>query len=601
MIDPLFSKLIMNLTEQQIDQAFSDLKKSCGGVREDYFGLLYVENTLHIPREDAQLQVAFGGNDYGLDGYHLDPESRNLYLFQFKWSANANLFASSFERLIESGMTKIFGNSLQDAQQNQLLLQLRRDLFEKKDLVSRVLIHFVFKGDPVEAERSKLLERLREDLEGKKYLIDEFFGRPVDLAIEFRSTQTRKAGMVVHHKITHTYPMTISKPIMRLGPGGEEMSVGFIRLWDLIGIFRGMGQRFFERNIRAGLSEDEAPNRAISRSLNQIILEGKVEASMFAFNHNGVTISAEKLEQAGDIYRVTEPRLLNGAQTVTTFSRFLDRKREDPRLVERQTVIEDIWVLCRIITKATPEFIVEVTINNNRQNPVKPWALRANDMIQLRIGEKFRDDLAEGIYYARQEGAFENLSNEDLEALEISQRKPIELRRLALTFLASDGDVDKMNKLGEVFETDKSYTQVFNEDRLRADTRQILLCYKINFRLNKLIQEIESRGASRYFFARKARNLVWALVCQGMLNDKQLEDYAERFGKSMAVEVDYTNWVSGLAANKVRFLLKDLVEESPYAEKISIERYDFLKSKAVFDRCMEIAWKKWRWVKKSLK
>ena len=187
-------------------------------------------------------------------------------------------------------------------------------------------------------------------------------------------------------------------------------------------------------------------------------------------------------------------------------------------------------MLCRIITKATPEFIVEVTINNNRQNPVKPWALRANDMIQLRIGENFGDDLDEGIYYARQEGAFENLSNEDLEALEISQRKPIELRRSMATFRASDGDVDKMNKLGEVFETDKSYTQVFNEDRLRADTRQILLCYKINFRLNKLIQEIESRGASRYFFARKARNLVWALVCQGMLNDKQLEDYAERFG-----------------------------------------------------------------------
>ena len=102
-------------------------------------------------------------------------------------------------------MTKIFGNSLQDAQQNQLLLQLRRDLFEKKDLVSRVLIHFVFKGDPVEAERSKLLERLREDLEGKKYLIDEFFGRPVDLAIEFTfHANTSRRGMVVHHKIKPT-------------------------------------------------------------------------------------------------------------------------------------------------------------------------------------------------------------------------------------------------------------------------------------------------------------------------------------------------------------------------------------------------------------
>ena len=589
----------MILTDQHIDQAFNDLKRGCGGVREDYFGLLYLEKCLNIPRDDAILQVAFGGNDYGLDGYHLDAAAKNLYLFQFKFSTNPNLFASSFERLIEAGMIRIFGNALQDGQQNQLLAQLRRDLFEKKDLVSRVLIHFVFKGDPAEAERSKLLDRLREELEGKKYLLDEFFGKPVDLAIEFRSTQTRKAGLVVHHKITHTYDLTITEPIERVGPNGEKMHVGFVRLSDLQRIFREMGQRFFERNIRAGLSEDEAPNRAISRSLRQIILDKAEDPSVFAFNHNGVTMSAEKLDGKGAGYRVTEPRLLNGAQTITTFSRFLEKQKDDPRIGERQQVIQDIWVLCRIITNASPEFIVEVTINNNRQNPVKPWALRANDMIQLRLGEKFREDL--NIYYGRQEGAFENLTNEDLEALDISQQKEIELRRLALTFLASDGDLDKMQRLGEVFETDKSYSQVFNDSRLNADSRQILLCYKVNFRLNKLISEIESRGANRYYFARRARNLVWALVCQAMLNDKELEDYAERFGQSMVVEVDFTNWISDLAANKVRYLLKDLVEEEPYAGKINIERYDFLKTRTVYKRCMEIAYKKWRWIEKTLR
>jgi hypothetical protein len=236
----------MILTDQHIDQAFNDLKRGCGGVREDYFGLLYLEKFLNISRDDAILQVAFGGNDYGLDGYHLDAAAKNLYLFQFNFSTNPNLFASSFERLIEAGMSRIFGNALQDGQQNQMLAQLRRDLFEKKDLVSRVLIHFIFKGDPAEAGRSKL-------------------------------------------------------------------------------------------------------------------------------------------------------------------------------------------------------------------------------------------------------------------------------------------------------------------------------------------------------------------VCQAMLNDKELEDYAERFGQNMVVEVDYTNWISDLAANKVRHLLKDLVEEEPYARKISIERYDFLKTRTVYDRCMEIAYKKWRWIERTLR
>jgi hypothetical protein len=115
-------------------------------------------------------------------------------------------------------------------------------------------------------------------------------------------------------------------------------------------------------------------------------------------------------------------------------------------------------VVCRIITDAVPEFVTMVTINNNRQNPVDPWNLHANDMIQLEIQDKFRDDL--GIYYGRQERAFENLSDEDLEEQGITEHRAIELTRLARTFLVSDGDIDKLTRFREVFEDDRIYGQV---------------------------------------------------------------------------------------------------------------------------------------------
>ncbi len=79
------------------------------------------------------------------------------------------------------------------------------------------------------------------------------------------------------------------------------------------------------------------------------------------------------------------------------------------------------------------EFITTVTINNNRQNPVEPWSLHANDMIQLELQDKFRDEL--GIFYQRQERAFENLTDEDLEDQGIREYKAIELPRLARLFL----------------------------------------------------------------------------------------------------------------------------------------------------------------------
>ena len=70
--------------------------------------------------------------------------------------------------------------------QNQALLQIKSLLLEKKSLVNGVFIRFVFKGDPKDAENSSVLPKLQEDLESKKYLIDQFFGREVNLVIDYR-------------------------------------------------------------------------------------------------------------------------------------------------------------------------------------------------------------------------------------------------------------------------------------------------------------------------------------------------------------------------------------------------------------------------------
>lgn len=173
-----------------------------------------------------------------------------------------------------------------------------------------------------------------------------------------------------------------------------------------------MGQRFFERNIRYGLGGSEAVNRAISRSLKQIILDEKESAGVFSFNHNGITIFAEKVEQIDGFYHITAPRLLNGAQTITTFHQFIEKNKDNKQMYGRQDVLDELRVLCKIITQASQAFVTAVTINNNRQNLVEPWNLHANDLIQLELQDKLRDDL--GIYYERQENAFQNLSNEEM-------------------------------------------------------------------------------------------------------------------------------------------------------------------------------------------
>ncbi|OGS23326.1 MAG: hypothetical protein A2252_09600 [Elusimicrobia bacterium RIFOXYA2_FULL_39_19] len=586
------------ITDKMIDQAYSDLRKTCAGVRNDYFGLLYLEKEFDVSQDKAINQVTFGGNDYGVDGFHFDKEKRNLYLFQFKYSDSYIQFKDSMQRLIDIGVNRIFSTPNVDNSKNQILLQLRSCMVENRSLIEQVCFRFVFTGDPKDAEQSKVLDKLREDLESKKYLIDDFFAdKKVSFVVEFRSA-TGKIGSISDTKKTMEYKLNLKNMINKPGPNGECMYIGFIKLIDLIRMYKDMGQKFFERNIRYGLGSSEAVNRAISKSLKQIIFDQSDSPDIFAFNHNGITLFAEKIENNDECYIITSPRLLNGAQTITTFRQFLELNKDNKKLEENKHIVENITVLCKIITQASQEFVTRVTINNNRQNPVEPWNLHANDLIQLELQDKLKDDL--GIYYERQENAFESINLEEEEGI-TEEGKAIQLVKLAQTFLITDGNISALANMRRIFEDDNVYNQTFNQSRLRSDTRQIVLCYKIQFRLRRLLQEIEEKGKNKYWFIYRARYLFWALLCQGMLNDPEINEIADEYGQDMSIQAQYTEYLLNIASTKCRPLISTLINDKLYADKVAEENLSFLRTNAAYAKCMEYAYKRWRWVEKKLK
>src|SRR6266436_2211413 len=208
------------ITDRHIDQACSDLRSTYGGVREDYFGLLYLEQEHGVSRSKAINQIAFGGNDYGLDGFHFDEQRRNLYLFQFKYSDSHAQFKTSLQRLIEDGVDRIFLSPNKDDAKNQILLQLRSCLIENRAMIDQICFRFVFTGDPEEAERSKVLDKLREDLEDKKYLVEQFFaGRNVGFVVEFRSSSGRVGVLRDNHKPT-SFDVPLTDLVVADGPAG---------------------------------------------------------------------------------------------------------------------------------------------------------------------------------------------------------------------------------------------------------------------------------------------------------------------------------------------------------------------------------------------
>jgi hypothetical protein len=549
----------------------------------------YLQREHGVPRERATHQV--GGSEFGIDGFHFDPQRRNLYLFQFRNSDSYQSFKPALQVLLDHGMEAIFFSAGKVESKNPFLRQLHSVLNENRSIVDQVCFRFVFKGDPEEAEKSQILAKYREELENKKYLVDQFFGgRDVGLVVEFRSA-TGRVGSFQTATHSSTFDVHLENALEVQTSAGERMHLGLMRLSDLNQMHAQLGSRFFDHNIRYGLGESEAVNRAIAKALRAIIIDKADDPSTFAFNHNGITLYAERMEEAAGGWRITAPRLLNGAQTVTTLASFKDANEGNREFSKKN--YEAIQVLCKVITRAEQKFVTRVTINNNRQNPVEPWNLHANDDIQLELQDKFKDEL--GIYYERQENALEQLDEEDLEAYGIHEKKGIHMLKLTQTFLLTDGNISRASSMRAVFEDDRAYENVFRRTRLRADARHMLLCYKVQFRLRKLIGDIMERGENKYAFVSRARNLLWALLAQGLLNHEDVEAIAEKHGRSLAVSNEYVELLTYLATARVRMLLSDLLEDRDYVEKVAEGNLSFLRTDKAFDKAMEQARKKWKW------
>ena len=594
----------MSVTSSQLRKSYKDFGSVHGGNQASYFPFLYLQTAFGVSPEIAATQTTFKIPSCGFSAYHIDRETRNLYLIQCLWTTSYEALTPYLQQLIvniervfavdqaseRSDVDRLLG--LLDGRQkleDSFIDQLRAELVEKRALVDQVVVQLVYQGDPERVATSHTVAQLREDLSNKVYVLEEFFGRSVAFTSTYICERTNKRNSDRARKV-QVHHLSLTQVSESRGPDGERMQVGFARLMDLRAMFGAMGQEFFERNIRAGLSEEAGPNRAILNALRDIVITKELDPRVFAFYHNGVTLSAERIEQTGDQYHLTAPRLLNGAQTVTSFDRFI----KGNNLTTMNGRLKEIRLLCKIITEATPKFVTAVTINNNRQNPVMPWNLRANDLIQVMLQDWFAGEL--GIYYERQENAFLNLQDADLERLAIIDDKALELQKLARTYLASEGMIDKMSRMREVFESDTTYDQVFNESRLKADAKHVVLCYKVDRCLRKILKGILEQGEnSRYAYLYRARNLVWALLCQAILNHRSLEARASEFGRDLVVAQEFREWIEKLVESQVRPLIGEIVRQEPYAEQKAAERYGFLTTRSLYDRCFDLGREKYEW------
>lgn len=637
------------VSQSEIDEAYKSLSPSLSGKKENYFGVVYLSKKFNVaPGEVASFVAVDGTTDAGIDAYYHDKDKKTLYLYVFRWTEDHIQFRGPLERLGNNGISRIFFDPTKSESDHPLIVSLKTSLFENWKTIDRVVIDFVFNGDPVDAEQSKVLSFLRETVEDKRSFIESYLSRIGespglhDLIFHYVSN-VNALGIITSSRQTAEYIInfdgSLAIPPARVdaaesSKAGNQMTVTFLSLADLHRMYSDLGERFFEKNLRSGLDEGEMTNIQIRNSL-RTILEKQEDPQNFTLYHNGITLTAQILEINGpSSVRMVEPRILNGAQTVKIIKQFVDEEthrqrrvaqrgkksqaaskqgsgkegatvRDNNRLLqtaaeapsELQKMLEETKVMARIIQSKDDAFLQRVTINNNRQNPIMPWNLRANDLVQISLEEIFAK---QGIYYERRENAYRNIMEEDFEGGPDAERGVVEVRKFAQTLLAARGQVDRISEMKEVFENESWYKDAFREQFLEVDPKKLVLLYKVQFRLQSVIREIRSQGADKYGYAPKAKNLIWCLTIQGLMNDGKFDKLVETYGDSTGVEAGFTELLKKLASSKIRFILSDTFDTKKYRDQMAEGKFSFLKSKAALADCMKVAHSRFGWDKRSL-
>ena len=590
------------VTQDEINEAYHNFSATLGGKKEDYFGHVYLSKRFGMTPEQTAQHLAIGGTPYGIDGYYHDIPARTMYLFTFRWSSDHMSLRDPLDRLGRDGMHKIFFNPMRSHDDSPMIISLKTALHQNWKAIDKVFINFVFNGDPVEAEQSKVLSFLREGVEDKRSFVDSYLSRVNEPErvheLVFQYVSNEKAlGHVASSRESIEYNVEFGDSLS-INSNENELMVVFVRLSTLYRMYAELGERFFEKNIRSGLDDGNMTNTQIRKSLQNVV-EGKEPPANFTLYHNGITMTAQNLEAKEMNIRMIEPRVLNGAQTIKILKQFVDDMTKNltgEELAGFQQKMSDTRVMARVIKSHDEEFVKRVTINNNRQNPIMPWNLRANDLIQIGFEELFNKL---GIYYERRENAYKNLTEEDLEATG-TEKGVVEIRKFAQTLLAMQGHIDRISDLREIFENEAWYAEAFREHYLQVDPRRLVLLYKIQFRLPSVIREIRSIGNEKYAYVGRAKNLLWCLAIQGILNDAKHEKFIEYYGNSTNPEAGVTEIMKNMATSKLRFILADTFESKKYQDNIATAKFSFLRTRATLHECMETAARRFGWERKSL-
>ena len=452
------------------------VRNNFGRSDADNFAPWWIHMRFKVSEEDATNSSSDGSNDFGIDGFHItrNGNSTALALVQAKYTSDIQQIRKGIFDLARfmPTLNDIIARRESNAwAENRILRVLRARLLETEisgssplDITGYVLSLSDDDKELIEAKLDNAKDEIRK-------AFDRQFRNPhLSFALKVLTTQ----DLVPYEDVVirPATPTTIFFDGSEELPMGESvLYAGIGHLGDIVDLYETRGNQLFDKNVRLYIygkkNEIRGPAGKIKETLEKIAA-AKWSPQKFAFLHNGITVYTSHVDRDRESrsIQLTKPSVLNGCQTIKAANFFLQDHKKKHR--EEPPHWREIPISIRVVRTDDEALWREVSESNNRQNAMKPSALRANDPIQIILENRFRDMK---IFYERQEQAFENISRSDFDQIEEefsnSVKEPITIESLAQAVVcASTLSLAYASKQSDIFEQANIYQRVFADKHL---------------------------------------------------------------------------------------------------------------------------------------
>ncbi|MBM4274473.1 MAG: hypothetical protein FJ134_08445 [Deltaproteobacteria bacterium] len=240
--------------------------------------------------------------------------------------------------------------------------------------------------------------------------------------------------------------------------------VFFTRAMDLFESYQRFGYQIFEPNVRCAIPRSNV-NKEIMASVKS--QHGRKD---FCHLNNGITMICagfKKPRGMGQKFRVTEPGIINGLQTIKSIA---DAYKElDP--AGKTDFEQNCSVMVRLHTRNSVKDYRELVKSTNNQNPMQPRNLHSNDPEQIAFERLFAEL---NWFYERKQGAWpafksnprlwKSLARKKVSDFQIGSGRfrTVDNEDLSQCWLAFLGfSEEAVHNRKEIFEKDEMYEFIF--------------------------------------------------------------------------------------------------------------------------------------------